>query len=57
MVNPVVDGYIKTLNHRKTVREIQKKQLSGNQKSIKAGVQLKNLSCSFIILLKAILHF
>ena len=24
MVNPVVDGYIKTLNHRKTVREIQK---------------------------------
>jgi len=35
MVNLDVDGYTKTLNHRKTIRKMQKKQPTGNQNNTK----------------------
>jgi len=34
MVNPDVDSYAKTLNHRKSIRKMQKKQSTENQTTV-----------------------
>jgi len=38
MVNLDVDGYTKTLNHRKIIRKMQKKQLTENQNNSKTEI-------------------
>jgi len=38
MVNPVVDGYTKILNHRKIIRKTQKQQPTEYQKNPKTEV-------------------
>jgi len=40
MVNPVVDGYTKTLNHRKIVRKIQKHNLLKTKRKLKPKYRL-----------------
>jgi len=41
MVNPDVDSYAKTLNHRKIIRKTQKQQLTENQRNTKTEISLK----------------
>jgi len=41
MVNPDVHSYGKTLNHRKIIQKMQKKQPSENQTNIKTEISLK----------------
>ena len=41
MVNPVVDCYTKTLNHRNIVRKYKKIQLTENQKITKTKIWVK----------------
>jgi len=41
MINPDVDSYAKTLNHRKIIWKTQKKQLTENQRNTKTEISLK----------------